>query len=612
MHPFLSNEARATFFYMLSSTKSAIYGHVPFALVSTGMEINEELVHDINIAVPRNTLLVWTSYLRSIGYYSQEMVPTPYCHSRAGDATVRCRRRNRRLSITITQSFTDSVLPIILSSDVTTYMNVITSSHIFAFYPQLTANSTAIGSFEDMAPYRGFTYYRLSMIHAPSTEHWDKPCGEACPGMWRRTRGLPGVGVLKWDCFNVIPPRRRAIAPARRKQSATSGVEDGAWGDRVPVGRRPSFDAYHEFATSMFKWRIGAQCLNESPFPFLNRISNVLMLDYLPETTEDIILSSLDPVDLLRYAKISGTTYALTHSYIRRAFNIIKLLSPFFSELEIAEFRRLQADTGMIISGDLALDFFERNPFSGAPLEVYVEHQFSLNVGRWFMSAGYDFVVRDRRNGDFKFACTAAGGQWNGQDGVHQSPIPVLLFTFYHEAKKRYIFVRTVGGSAMEAILHFDSTSMMNIISHDKAVSFYPRATFDVLETLHIHYYGGNSLNCSKREGWTVKTIPMLNLREIRTNFRSVGDRLCWTIPLGGETLAADYRVEANSWRHNFSMYNRMRYTLVLNYRMKFNYVQGHNTARESGEAAMKRHYDGKICADEYYVDVVVEVYRAL
>ncbi|RDB19159.1 hypothetical protein Hypma_014209 [Hypsizygus marmoreus] len=192
------------------------------------------------------------------------------------------------------------------------------------------------------------------------------------------------------------------------------------------------------------------------------------MLDYLPETTEDLILSVLRPADLLRYAKVSSTTYALTHSYIKRAFSISKLLLPFFSELEVADFRSLQSKTGMLISGDLALEFFGRLPPSNSPLEVYVEHHFSFEIGRWFMHMGYEFVAQDNRCDDFKAAYIGTGALWNAESSMHVSTAHVFLFEFHSKAKKKSIFIRTMGGSPMEAILNFHSSPSIRFHSIEK------------------------------------------------------------------------------------------------------------------------------------------------
>ncbi|RDB19165.1 hypothetical protein Hypma_014202 [Hypsizygus marmoreus] len=264
MKPFFPVKARASFFSMLLSTKGAIYGHLPWCLFSTFIKLDGETrPHNIDVAVPKDSLEKWADYLDDVGYYIQEDIEPLHCHRNAADLSIRRRcPMNAKFTITVTQSLTDSVLPIILSSDVTTYMSVITASHLFSFYPRLTASATALGCFDQLPARHGFTYCRLSVFHTSSTEHWTEPCGEACPAKWRLTRGLPGVGVLQWEC-SMLPQRKQCHIGSVQVEPTNS--QDGKTVDLLQL-RVPSLttDASEEFRTSMFKWRTGSQCLNEA------------------------------------------------------------------------------------------------------------------------------------------------------------------------------------------------------------------------------------------------------------------------------------------------------------------------------------------------------------
>lgn len=68
---------------------------------------------------------------------------------------------------------------------------------------------------------------------------------------------------------------------------------------------------------------------------------------------------------------------------MKRAFNLDKLLSRFFSPPEILRFRELQCSTGMLISGSTALKFFERVVYPDSDLDLYIEHRFSRQVADW-------------------------------------------------------------------------------------------------------------------------------------------------------------------------------------------------------------------------------------
>ncbi|RDB19166.1 hypothetical protein Hypma_014203 [Hypsizygus marmoreus] len=133
----------------------------------------------------------------------------------------------------------------------------------------------------------------------------------------------------------------------------------------------------------------------------------------------------------------------------------------------------------MLISGDLVLDFFDRNLPSDPDLEVWVEHPSALDIGRWFLTIGYIYIPSNDRFRDFKAAHIRGTAAWIIEGGINITPIPVRRFIFRNRLTEKTIILRTVGGSPLQAILNFPSTCTMNIVSHDVAVSFYPRATFE-------------------------------------------------------------------------------------------------------------------------------------
>jgi hypothetical protein len=80
---------------------------------------------------------------------------------------------------------------------------------------------------------------------------------------------------------------------------------------------------------------------------------------------------------------------ALVRDFERRAYKLEKVLSPYFSEIQIPRFRSLQMQTGMLISGSTALQFFLRAPWAGSDLDLYVERQYASNVAHFLLDCGY-------------------------------------------------------------------------------------------------------------------------------------------------------------------------------------------------------------------------------
>lgn len=73
--------------------------------------------------------------------------------------------------------------------------------------------------------------------------------------------------------------------------------------------------------------------------------------------------------------------------YWPRAFNIQRTLSYFFED--ILGFRLLQFRTGAIVSGSVALQFFDRSPFTPSDLDIYVHMLARQEVGEWLLKQGY-------------------------------------------------------------------------------------------------------------------------------------------------------------------------------------------------------------------------------
>lgn len=80
----------------------------------------------------------------------------------------------------------------------------------------------------------------------------------------------------------------------------------------------------------------------------------------------------------------------------------------------------------------------------------------------------------------------------------------------------------------------------MNLITHERAYSLYPRATFEERRSLVISTEGSKQETARKKyteRGWImVKTGQDEDIRNARSDFtpcqRYIGDSRCWTIPI--------------------------------------------------------------------------------
>ena len=94
---------------------------------------------------------------------------------------------------------------------------------------------------------------------------------------------------------------------------------------------------------------------------------------------------------------LSWTCHATNNaraSFTRCTFNINHHLRRFFQNP--LEFRTIQAETGTIISGSSALQFFNREIFEDSDLDLYLHPGHLERIGAWLMkSEGYIYITED-------------------------------------------------------------------------------------------------------------------------------------------------------------------------------------------------------------------------
>lgn len=105
-----------------------------------------------------------------------------------------------------------------------------------------------------------------------------------------------------------------------------------------------------------------------------------------------MILDPLSPAELYKYARTCKASRNVVNAYIRRQFQVHKLLARYFSDPEIPEFRLLQFNTGMVISGSAALQFFNRTVYEESDLDLYVEHRYRKSIAIWLRQIGYKYT----------------------------------------------------------------------------------------------------------------------------------------------------------------------------------------------------------------------------
>ena len=141
-------------------------------------------------------------------------------------------------SINLLVSSSGSTLPVVLSMPNTADFCVLTARSLYSFYPDTTGRR--VNLFSEICSGRPSTIkYMVGLRSYETTANWLEPCGEACPAVFRLTRRLKGVSVMR--------------------------LTDGK------KGEPDDFDPEGTFGRGCYMWRLGTSC--ENPMcPNYNRL----------------------------------------------------------------------------------------------------------------------------------------------------------------------------------------------------------------------------------------------------------------------------------------------------------------------------------------------------
>ncbi|KAK0486598.1 hypothetical protein IW261DRAFT_1456297 [Armillaria novae-zelandiae] len=250
----------------------------------------------------------------------------------------------------------------------------------------------------------------------------------------------------------------------------------------------------------------------------------------LPGTAHDLLFRDLAPLDLYNYSKANREAYQSIASFRKRA-------------QQIAQFRELQKELGILIAGSTAINFFERDAgeYPDSDLDLYVNHSQCRKVGAFLRKAGYHF--RPRESQPETFEANLAHVEWltyfifniPTPTSTYANPAIAGVFDFYNAADKKIQLI-TSKYSPVDAVLHFHSTCVMNFITHSHAYSLYARATF------------------GERRSVPSRANKAHDFHDI---LRRVGDKHCWVIPLDHPSDNRDQSEEddlmgTHTWKMDF------------------------------------------------------------
>ncbi|RPD67435.1 hypothetical protein L227DRAFT_491594 [Lentinus tigrinus ALCF2SS1-6] len=245
------------------------------------------------------------------------------------------------------------------------------------------------------------------------------------------------------------------------------------------------------------------------------------------ELAYEPIFATLSPANLVRLSSTCRTAYAAVSAYTRLAFDIDRHLSRFFpsptrgcsptcccflahphqhahARARARAFRSLQARTGTLVSGSMALQFFMRAVWEESDLDLYVHMRHRREVALWLLDEGYRYKPTDFQ--DPSFEVEIAQCVERNPNGIYSMPGLMAIVTFVkpipgertgppalaedgEEAeedapRELKVQIMVAKNTPMEVILGFHSTCVMNVISYEKAYCLFPQATLEERRTL--------------------------------------------------------------------------------------------------------------------------------
>ena len=191
----------------------------------------------------------------------------------------------------------------------------------------------------------------------------------------------------------------------------------------------------------------------------------------------------------MRYARVCRTTKNAVSSYIRRTFKLEGILGPYFSETQILELRRLQFESGALISGSTALQFFDRSFYPDSDLDIYVQFDNKREIALWLDSIGYKMQPTRRGNPTVVTLPQVLdmGFPWNASDNLDDStydyPGPFVVLDFLKAGFERKIQLLISEEPPLISIFRFHSS----VYQHKSGFSIFPDATHSLrYELYHI------------------------------------------------------------------------------------------------------------------------------
>ncbi|KAJ3909340.1 hypothetical protein F5879DRAFT_791762 [Lentinula edodes] len=303
---------------------------------------------------------------------------------------------------------------------------------------------------------------------------------------------------------------------------------------------------------------------------------------FRPLETSEAIMDCLPVSDLLTLSKSCKQTRTDVTKYKERVFSIEHAYRNFFNIEEIAQFQKLQSAIGLLVSGSIVLEFFNRERYNG-DLDAFCNIRYCAIAGEWLTSHGYSFQPKQNQPLNFNDSFSQISN--NNQTRLtttdedlenYNSNTVAGVWDFIRNSSKIQLIATC--GAPLECIFSFHSTCVMNVFTHRAAYCFFSKFTLEDKVTMlidlqaplteremyPIRKYEDRGFTIMHRPTFRLICDPSSSLSVLTARY--IGDKHCCRVPFhqyDNDTPDIDF-LELNSWAMAYTPnYNTIHITVL-------------------------------------------------
>ncbi|KAJ7019073.1 hypothetical protein C8F04DRAFT_1276715 [Mycena alexandri] len=164
---------------------------------------NEAMTNNLNVLVPRGNTFMWRDFFDSINigeHMIQPGVDRKFMHTTFSHVVYVAKTEG--FTISISESRDNSILTPLIGATTTLNTTVCTAAGFYSLYTNLLRQRRALEAWFPTPVRKAVAIGRRGYRSSFSTTSWQRPCGLACPVLWRHVRGLHNVGIFNWGGYN--------------------------------------------------------------------------------------------------------------------------------------------------------------------------------------------------------------------------------------------------------------------------------------------------------------------------------------------------------------------------------------------------------------------------